>query len=80
MKETSVLTATVLGALVGGVAGYLLFTERGKAIRRELEPALEDFVREVSGFRSSVQRIAGIATEGWNAFNSASGRMGEMRH
>lgn len=66
MKETSVITATVIGALVGSIAGYLLFTERGKALRRRLEPALEEFAREISGFRSSAQRIAGIATEGWN--------------
>jgi hypothetical protein len=83
VKDTSVMTATVVGALVGGLAGYLFFTERGKAVRRRLEPALEDFAREFSGFRSSVQRIAGIASEGWNVLNQGVDQGGQgsgVRH
>jgi len=30
---------------VGGAIGYLFFTDHGKTLRRQLEPALEDFVR-----------------------------------
>jgi gas vesicle protein len=82
VKETSVMTATVLGAIVGGVAGYLFFTERGKAMRRQLEPALEEFARELSGFRSSVERLSVIASEGLNALNQGSDQWtrGGVRH
>jgi gas vesicle protein len=82
VRETSVITATVLGALVGGVAGYLFFTERGKAIRRQMEPALEEFTREFVGFRRSVQRIAGIASESWDVLSDAAAPSapGAVRH
>jgi gas vesicle protein len=69
VKETSPVTATIVGAIVGGIAGYLFFTERGKAMRRQLEPALEEFARELSGFRTSVERLSNIASEGWSALS-----------
>ena len=36
------------------LAGYLFFTDRGRALRRQIEPALEDFARELSSFRGTV--------------------------
>ena len=30
------------GAVIGALAGYIFFTERGRAIRYSIEPALED--------------------------------------
>ena len=67
------VAATIVGAVIGGVAGYLLFTDRGRALRRQLEPALEDFMQELNSFRGTLQRASGVASEGWKLLNDALG-------
>ena len=73
MDNSRVVLATVGGAVVGAIAGYLLFTEHGRSLRRQLEPALDDFSRELHSFRATVQRAAGVANEGWKLLNEALG-------
>ena len=68
--------ATLVGAVVGGAAGYLFFTEHGRQLRREMEPALDDIARELNSFRGTVQRAAGVASEGWRLLNDALGDIG----
>jgi len=65
------IVASAVGAVIGGVAGYLLFTEHGRTLRRQFEPALEDFAQELNSFRATIQRAAGVATEGWKLLNEA---------
>jgi gas vesicle protein len=65
--------ATMIGGAIGAVVAYLFFTDKGRALRRQVEPALEEFVRELNGFRASVQRTAGVAAESWNVFNDLLG-------
>jgi gas vesicle protein len=65
--------ATVVGAVIGGAVGYLFFTEQGRQLRRQLEPALDDIARELNSFRGTVQRAAGVASEGWKLLNDALG-------
>src|SRR5919197_5742965 len=76
-KETHVqdraVIATVVGAVVGGAAGYLFFTDHGRQLRKQLEPALDDFARELNSFRGTVQRAASVASEGWRLLNDALG-------
>jgi hypothetical protein len=76
-ENSRAFVATAVGAVVGGVAGYMLFTERGRTLRRQLEPAVEDLVRELSQFRGTVQRMSGMASEGWRLLNEAIGDGGE---
>jgi len=71
--EDKAVIATVVGAVIGGAAGYLFFTERGRQFRRPLEPALADLARELNSFRGTVQRAAGVASEGWKLLNDALG-------
>src|ERR1700680_1495129 len=59
------LGATLAGAVIGGLAGYFFFTERGRALRRQIEPALEDLGRELNSFRQTVEKAAGVARGGW---------------
>ena len=77
MNNSRAVAATVVGAVIGGMAGYLFFTERGRAMRREFEPALDDFARELMSFRATVQKAAGVANEGWKLLNEVSGTIGE---
>jgi gas vesicle protein len=69
VTDRQVLAATLVGAALGGVAGFLFFTDRGRQVRREIQPALEDFVRELSSLRGTVQRAADVAGESWRLLN-----------
>ena len=73
MDNSHIVMATIGGAVVGAIAGYLLFTDHGRSLRRQLEPALDDFTRELHSFRATVQRAAGVANEGWKLLNEAIG-------
>jgi gas vesicle protein len=70
--------ATLVGAVIGGIAGYLFFTQRGRELRREIEPALDDIARELNHFRGTVQRASSVASEGWKLLNEALGEGGEQ--
>jgi gas vesicle protein len=79
--DNRAFAATITGAAIGALAGYLLFTERGRSLRRQLEPALDDFVRELNQFRGTVAKAAGVASEGWKLLNEALGeREGPTRY
>ena len=58
-----------IGALVGGVAGYLLLTERGRQMRDELEPRLNDVLGEVDRLRQTFESTRSAVAEGWRSFN-----------
>jgi hypothetical protein len=73
MNNSRDMAATIVGAVIGGVAGYLFFTQRGRSTRRQIETALEDVSRELLSFRNAVQQAAGVANEGWNLLNDAFG-------
>ena len=77
MNNSREIAATLVGAAIGGVAGYLFFTDRGRSVRRQIEPALDDFARELISFRSTVQKATGVASEGWKLLNDA---LGENEH
>ena len=77
MNTSRELAATIVGAVIGGVAGYLFFTESWRSARRQIETALEDFSRELMSFQNTVQKAAGVANEGWNLLNDAFGERGK---
>jgi hypothetical protein len=58
-----------LGALVGGVAGYFLLTERGRQMRDELEPRLNDVLGEIDKLRQTFESTRTAVSEGWRSFN-----------
>lgn len=74
------IAAMAVGAVVGAMAGYMFFTDRGRAFRRQLEPALDDIARELGHFRGTVTKAAGVANEGWKLLNEAMGDRGELRY
>jgi len=71
--NSKAVAASVVGAVIGGMAGYLFFTEAGRRLRREIEPALDDIAHELNSFRSTVAKAAGVASEGWKLLNEAIG-------
>jgi hypothetical protein len=59
--------------MVGAAAGYVLFTPRGRELRRRLEPALEEVAHELVQLRGTLNRALGVASEGWSVLNEAMG-------
>ncbi len=56
---------TVVGALLGAMAGYLFFTDRGRDLRRRIQPSVEDFARELVSFKGAVASARDVASQGW---------------
>lgn len=79
MDNSRLVAAAIVGAVVGGVAGYLFFTDEGRRLRRQLEPALDDFARELNSFRATINKAAGVASEGWKLLNEAMGESGQAQ-
>jgi hypothetical protein len=70
-EKSQAVVATIIGAVLGGVAGYLFFTEPGRQLRRELEPALGNLANELNSFRVTVDKAVGVANEGWKVLHEA---------
>ena len=73
MRNSQAVTASIVGAVIGGVVGYLFFSDEGRRVRRQIEPALDDFARELNSFRATVTKAAGVASESWKLLNDAMG-------
>jgi outer membrane lipoprotein SlyB len=72
-ERSRVLLATVLGAVAGGVWGWLYLTEAGRRMRSQIEPKLDDLVRELTTVRGTVQKARNAANEGWRSLNEITG-------
>lgn len=59
-----VVTSAVLGALVGGVVGYLFLTEDGRRLRERLEPGVEDVLGELRRLGEAAESAKAAAAEG----------------
>jgi hypothetical protein len=53
------------GAVLGGLAGFLMFTDRGRRLRAELEPHLDEFTRELQQLQEMATHVRRTATESW---------------
>jgi methyl-accepting chemotaxis protein len=42
-----------------------------------MEPALEDIARELSSFRATAQKAAGVASDGWKLVSETIGEVGQ---
>jgi hypothetical protein len=60
-----IAAASAVGALLGGVAGFLFLTERGRDARRQIEPAIDDLRRELMSLGKSLEGAGDVAREGW---------------
>jgi len=79
-RARSILAVSV-GAIAGALAGYMFFTDQGRRWRSQIEPALEDFGRELGHFRGTLGKAANVASEGWKLLNEAFSEMpGQTRY
>jgi outer membrane lipoprotein SlyB len=72
-ERSRVLLATILGAVAGGVCGWFYLTEAGRRTRRQIEPKLDDLIREFANVRSTVAKARTAANEGWRSLNEITG-------
>lgn len=73
-ERTAVTVGALVGALAGVAAAYLLFTDRGRALRDRLGPTLEDLQHEFVRFQGTIQQVGRVASEGMRVveeFNTA---------
>jgi hypothetical protein len=76
-ERARVLLTTCIGAVAGGVWGWLYMTENGRRVRDQIEPKLDDFVSELTRVRGTVEKARTAANEGWRSLNDvASGAPG----
>ena len=64
-----VVMSACLGALIGGVAGYLFLTDDGRRLRERLEPGMDDLLREMRHLRSAAEKARMAAAEGVMTFS-----------
>jgi hypothetical protein len=69
--NTQTMAAAVVGAVLGGLAGYLFFTPRGRTLRAQLEPALDDMMGELNQMRRTAVKASDVLGEGWKLLNQA---------
>ena len=62
-ERSRVLMASLLGAVVGGIWGWLYMTENGRRIREQIEPKLDDFVSELTRVRGTVDKARSAAND-----------------
>jgi hypothetical protein len=72
-ERSRVLMATVMGAVIGGVWGWLYLTESGRRMRDQIEPKLDDFINEIGRVRGTVEKARTAANEGWRSLNELTG-------
>jgi hypothetical protein len=65
--------ATCLGAVIGGVWGWLYLTQAGRRVRDQIEPKLDDFLGELTRARGTVEKARTAANEGWRSLNDIAG-------
>lgn len=72
-ERSKVLMATLIGAVAGGVYGWLYMTEHGRRVRDQIEPKLDDFMSELTKVRGTVDKARTAANEGWRSLNEVTG-------
>jgi hypothetical protein len=70
--------ATLSGAVIGGVWGWLYLTEGGRRVRKQIEPWLEDFTAELARVRGTVEKARSAADEGWRSLSEIAGGSSEQ--
>lgn len=71
-EQTRVCAGAAIGALVGAAAAYLFFTERGRVLREQIEPAIDDARREFMRFQKTIEKVGELANDGMRVVNEFS--------
>ena len=78
-ERSRVLVATCLGAVAGGVCGWLYMTENGRRVRDQIEPKLDELMHELTRVRGTVEKARSVASEGWRSLGDVTGNTPQGR-
>jgi hypothetical protein len=53
------------GAIIGALVAFMFLTPQGRALRRRVEPFLEDLVNELDSFRGTYTKVSTAANDSW---------------
>lgn len=70
-EQSQVLVSTMVGAVIGGVFGCLYLTERGRRVRRQLEPLFESVIVELEQSRQTLGKARTAVEEGRRLIDDA---------
>jgi hypothetical protein len=65
-----------IGAAAGGFLGFLLFTDRGRSFRRELEPQLEELLGEAQRLTTTFDKTRRAIKDGLATLQNEAGKAG----
>jgi gas vesicle protein len=74
--RSKIVLSALAGALGGAVAGYLVFTKQGEALREQLGPGLEEVLGRLQDLQASVQHARGVAEQSWSALRDVTRESG----
>jgi gas vesicle protein len=58
------MAGALVGAVAGGLAGFLFCTERGRRLRDRIEPAVDELRGEFLRFQRTIRKLGDVANEG----------------
>ncbi|MBM3668380.1 MAG: YtxH domain-containing protein [Actinobacteria bacterium] len=61
--QTRVATAAAIGAVIGGVAAYLLLTSQGRHVRTRVNPTLDDLWELLRECRRAIRKSQQVGRE-----------------
>lgn len=67
-ERTAVITGAITGAAAGIAVSYLFFTDRGRAVRERIEPAIDNLRAEFARFQQTFEKVGVMAADGMRAF------------
>ena len=73
-ERTGVLVGLLAGAAVGGVAGWLYLTEKGRRVRARIEPRLAGLIEQAAQIRVAAARTEAAARQGVRSAKAAVSR------
>jgi len=75
-ERSRVLVAACLGAVAGGIWGWLSFPGNGRPVRGQIGPRLDDLIGEMTRVRGTVEKARTAANEGWRSLSDITGGQG----
>jgi hypothetical protein len=72
-ERSQVVGATLAGAAIGGLIGYLFFTASGRRLRGEIEPRVVEASREIVRVRDAVAQAFSAIEDGRRSLERLSG-------
>lgn len=63
-EQSQVALATVIGAVAGGLVGFLYLTDRGRHVKGQIEPMVDTVIEELQQFGRTLDKARSAAAEG----------------